>query len=136
MSDYISREELDIALDSLCDRVCAYSKKQRWVMCGSCPLGSAFDVVEELPAADVVERKRGEWNFTWHSMFKEYLPTCSCCGRLSAFKYNFCPECGADMRQDPLAEKPCDNCSQDKCTIAETGSCEEARMVTDGQDEA
>ena len=55
MSDYISREDTTNALDALCDRTCPYSKKQRASMCGACTLGGAFDVVEEMPAADVLE---------------------------------------------------------------------------------
>ena len=39
------------ALDALCDRECEYSKQQRGVMCGACRLGSAFDVIDELPSA-------------------------------------------------------------------------------------
>ena len=49
--DCISRQAAIEALDALCDRECEYSKKQRSVMCGACHLGSAFDVVEQLPSA-------------------------------------------------------------------------------------
>ena len=38
------------ALDAVCDRECEYSKQQRSVMCGACRLGSAFDVIEQLPS--------------------------------------------------------------------------------------
>ena len=55
MSEYIDREKTVKALDKLCDRICQYSKKQRKFMCGACPLGDAFTVIEDdLPAADVV----------------------------------------------------------------------------------
>ena len=100
MTDYISREELDIALDSLCDRVCAYSKKQRWVMCGSCPLGSAFDVVEELPAADVVEQKYGKW--IEEEIRGDIRTVCSNCEEETGtiYEFNYCPNCGARMVTD------------------------------------
>ena len=44
---YIDREETIKALDRLCDRVCQYSKAQRYAMCGACPLGDAFDVIND-----------------------------------------------------------------------------------------
>lgn len=53
MSDCIDRKKALDALDELCNRVCPYSKKQRSAMCGACTLGGAFDVIEELLAADV-----------------------------------------------------------------------------------
>lgn len=90
--DLIDREQAMDALDALCDRVCGYSKKQRAVMCGACTLGSAFDVLEELPTAE----KTGSWTDTiehdgWF---------CSNCGSsiTSRYgKYSYCPECGARM---------------------------------------
>ena len=61
MTDYIDRETVVKALDSLCDRVCPYTKIQRSAMCGACPLGDAFIVIEDdIPAADVVEVVRCE----------------------------------------------------------------------------
>ena len=60
MSRYIDADALINRFDELCDSVCQYSKKQREVMCGACPLGSAFDVVDEFPTADVVEVVRCE----------------------------------------------------------------------------
>ena len=45
--DLIDRDVLSKSLDKLCDRVCQYSKAQRRVMCGACPLGDAFAVVED-----------------------------------------------------------------------------------------
>ena len=52
MDDLISRQAAIDALDKLCDRICEYSKKQRHTMCGACNLGSAFDVIDELPTAE------------------------------------------------------------------------------------
>jgi hypothetical protein len=51
MVDYIDRQAAIDALDALCDRECEYSKQQRSFMCGACRLGSAFDVIDELPSA-------------------------------------------------------------------------------------
>ena len=59
MIDYISKEVVINSLDKLCDRVCQYSKSQRYVMCGACPLGSAFDVIEGLPETNI-EAKEGK----------------------------------------------------------------------------
>ena len=55
--DLIDRGALSKSLDRLCDRVCPYSKAQRKVMCGACPLGDAFTVVEDdaptiIPASE------------------------------------------------------------------------------------
>ena len=53
-NDYISRDAVVDGLNKLCDRVCQYSKTQRYVMCSSCPLGDAFIVIEDdIPDADV-----------------------------------------------------------------------------------
>ena len=48
--DAVSREAVIDALDKHCDIVCEYSKKQRSVMCGACPMGTAFDVIDGLPS--------------------------------------------------------------------------------------
>lgn len=45
----INADDLIERLDAVCDTSCPYSKKQRSVMCGSCMLGSAFDVVDDMP---------------------------------------------------------------------------------------
>ena len=52
MGRLIDADALMDALDSLCDTVCQYSKVQRSVMCGSCPLGGACDVVDNAPTVD------------------------------------------------------------------------------------
>ena len=52
--DLVDRDELSKSLNRLCDRVCQYSKAQRKVMCGSCPLGDAFAVVED-DATTIIE---------------------------------------------------------------------------------
>ena len=54
MAEYIERSETVDALNRLCNRVCQYSKAQRKYMCGACPLGDAFTVIEDgISAADV-----------------------------------------------------------------------------------
>ena len=54
-----------------------------------------YRAIENLPAADVVERKKGKWIHFSKS------DKCSVCG-YDTGKYEaptwFCPKCGADMR--------------------------------------
>ena len=57
--DLIDRDALSKSLNALCDRVCQYSKAQRKVMCGACPLGDAFAVVED-DAPTIIEAEEGE----------------------------------------------------------------------------
>ena len=92
--DLIDREQAIDALDELCDRVCQYSKEQQAVMCGACPLGSAFDVVDNMPSAE----KTGKWLSTWH---KDEV-VCSNCRKYwilatDIYDYKYCPNCGARM---------------------------------------
>ena len=111
MAEYIDRQAAVDALARLCKRVCEYSEKQRQYMCGACPLGDAFTVIEDdLPAADVRPVVRGKWELSddrcWH--------TCSIGGadidvsvgllcyvdNEEVCNHNFCPNCGADMREE------------------------------------
>ena len=54
MVKYIDADKLKKDFDRLCDIVCQYSKKQRDVMCVSCPLGDAFELLDNQPAVEVV----------------------------------------------------------------------------------
>lgn len=106
MDDYIKRDHVINALNKLCDRVCQYSKAQRNVMCSACPLGDAFTVIEDdLPASDVRENMRGEWverkdiyTRKPDGEITSWEYKCSRCNQLAQLKYNFCFNCGADMR--------------------------------------
>ena len=61
------------------------------------PFSELVDTFAEIPSADVVEVKRGEWKV---DETHDYEPYCSLCGHepIAGEKYNYCPDCGADMR--------------------------------------
>jgi len=52
------------------------------------------EIVDEQPTADVVERKHGEW--IYKPMKGQF---CSVCDVQSVWKYNYCPNCGAEMKE-------------------------------------
>lgn len=55
-SEYIGRGILLNTLDEVCRVACPYSERRdiaQYVKCGACPLGSAFDFIDDIPAADV-----------------------------------------------------------------------------------
>lgn len=62
-------------------------------------LVAAFNDGYQHGLADAkTERKTGKWVKAWHSVFKAELPVCDYCGSYSPVKYNFCPNCGAEMK--------------------------------------
>lgn len=55
------------------------------------------NVLASIPSADVIEPKLGKWIYQFRdSENEEYR--CSKCGYPEAYKPNYCPNCGADMR--------------------------------------
>ena len=90
MSDYISR---DAAIDAVF---------------GAMADGRAiFPALNNLPVADVQEVVRGEWETVYDDFMKSHYDTCSCCGKeyFGARCFNFCPNCGADMRESKQESK-------------------------------
>lgn len=83
MTEYIKREDAIKAIE--------------WTWAGK----AAFDAIEELPAADVVERKTGKWN-CGDDMF-EYAICSSCkwdsgeAWEYARKQFNYCPNCGSKM---------------------------------------
>ncbi len=59
--------------------------------------GVIYSFLHDAPTADVVEVKHGEWKV---DETHDYEPYCSLCGHepIAGEKYNYCPDCGADMR--------------------------------------
>lgn len=70
------------------------------------PTKAAMKTIKEiaLHPANVVERKRGKWEVC--GTFDDFLK-CTCCGYKKPWNediFNFCPDCGADMREKTDAE--------------------------------
>jgi len=68
-------------------------------------LWKTLEIMDAQPTADVVERKKGKWIVEGHH--PNYLLRCSACqeiamwaGGISYIYPNFCPKCGADMREE------------------------------------
>lgn len=101
MSDYINRDEFIESKRFLYCENCSRRKNGNGKIvydigdapCRACGIGDVLDDVEDFPAADVVERKRGEWKVN-----SVYIK-CSVCGEaFMLIPQNYCPNCGAEMR--------------------------------------
>ena len=81
MDDYIKREALRDALYDA-DAITMNGVK----------------ILNQFPSSDVAPVKHGRWE-----RYGKNLGECSECGEVVAIKSNYCPNCGADMRENTNA---------------------------------
>lgn len=95
MVEYIEREMAKL-------RIFEYGVKHR----DNANIASACENLErhmnDIPAADVRPVRRGKWidhqEGRW--IYAKCYAKCSECGTVHDVKSNFCPSCGADMREE------------------------------------
>lgn len=105
MTDYISRQAAIDAIQSIVEPFAMIEPGTTRVIGAAVKDADVITVLESLPTADVRENVHGDWDFEEYPD-GYYHSECSICG--SWFKedvflnpYNFCPNCGADMRGEP-----------------------------------
>lgn len=93
--EYIERNEVIERIRRVYCLDCESMKRYGDACCDSCGIGDALNIIDDQPAADVVEVKQGEWIASY-----EEFCECSLCKYpvYAAWnKTNFCPNCGAKM---------------------------------------
>lgn len=100
MAEFIEREKAFNALLKLIPKV--DDDGYCWVI-----RGDAATAIDSIPAADMRPVVRGKWvtredvaPFKPDGEITSWSYKCSECGSLSRLKYNYCPSCGADMREE------------------------------------
>lgn len=88
MTDYINRDAVVMSI------LCA----------GKIGKQTCIDIIKRESAADVRPVVRGEWKTAWldHEAFGERPRVfyCSACNQITTFRTLYCPNCGADMREE------------------------------------
>lgn len=95
MAEYIKREDAEMALLERCKET-GYG--------GLTPddIRLVMWTPWRIPAADVRPVVRGKWITVKHPLYE-----CSICGAVYqdvGYGFNYCPNCGADMREPPKVE--------------------------------
>lgn len=89
MAEYIKREDAEEVVT-------------HFMHSGGFSVADFIYAISKIPAADVRPVVRGEWEWEMY----QYTPYCSICGGrgfpgpANGKKYNFCPNCGSDMREE------------------------------------
>lgn len=101
MTDNISREAVKDAICRACSIEGDFHKCDGYVEDSDwCEYMTA---IRAIPAADVRENKRGRWERIEPNDHYDFRCVCSNCRKYWIFgdekyDFNFCPNCGADMR--------------------------------------
>ena len=107
MSRYIDADALIFKLKTQ-DYSCAPDTLEDWTPedMTKCEIAD----IEHAPTADVRENVHGEW--LDHQNGRWIYAKCSICGTIHDTKTNFCPNCGAEMRDRDLNTGiiQCDEC--------------------------
>ena len=108
MADYIKRDDTINAIESLptwwADEGGYYGGMQQPRVALLEP-EDVINAIKNIPSADVAEVRHGKW-IEQEDGFGDTYYDCSCCGEPFCLiegtptdnMYNFCPNCGADMR--------------------------------------
>ena len=90
-----------------CEPCEAEKRDYNHVRCRACEAGDTLDWIEDAPTIDAVPVRRGKWLKYHHSYFGRHQCVCSECADSDYWKKyfcygneNFCPNCGADMREE------------------------------------
>lgn len=115
MAEYIDKSDTETVFREVRKRL--FAKKKDYVaiefLIRDQMLSAAEGIIHAMPAADVVERKRGEWEDVVSDDNEFLIHACSVCGhgyhmpfdfKGNIYFHNFCPNCGADMRDTPKEE--------------------------------
>ena len=94
MAEYIKREAAIKAMEKADYTLIANDAD-------SCKADYLRDIIESVPAADVVPVVHGRWEQTEAPFMNEY-EDCSVCGYRTVWghRFNYCPNCGAKMDGD------------------------------------
>lgn len=95
MSDYISREAVL--------KIIEYAESMNWTDSeAEIQAETDYDFFREMikaqPAVDVVEIKHGFWEQGDYYDMGDVCSECQYDSCIEPCKYNYCPDCGADMR--------------------------------------
>lgn len=105
MDDYINRDSFLTDMAKIHCTNCTRRKNANGKIvyeigdapCRACKIGDMLDCVDDYPAADVRENVPAEWILDDDDDYYE-LWKCSHCGKgIFDYRYDFCPNCGADM---------------------------------------
>lgn len=105
MAEYIEREAVERMLRY---DIPLLTWMHRSVNAAMKSMGATIERLDAIPAADVRPVVHGRWVETTNDVFHR-IPTCLVCGTETLIKYNFCPNCGAQMdapsRPEPSEEE-------------------------------
>ena len=89
MNDLISRQAAIAAIHNEFDECCVWDASGREI---------ADEVEKILDCVPSAEPKKGKWIDKGKNMMIRWQ--CPNCGRKDMHIYNYCPDCGIDMRED------------------------------------
>lgn len=96
MTELIDRQRAITEIESCFCSECYCGKDKS--MCGKCEYLYCIDILQQQPTIEAEPVRHGRWNEKGH---------CECCGYdmgsrvdkwTNVFDFQFCPNCGADMR--------------------------------------
>ena len=76
------------------ERHCAECNDYNGALCRFCEVQDILDEIDNSETIDAVPVVHGEW-----SSIPIGLWQCTRCAKIFDYAYNFCPNCGADMRR-------------------------------------
>lgn len=105
MSDYIKRDDVLTVLRTFKETLiteCTDDIRRDLAQCAGQALDGAASCVKVIPAADVAPVVRGKWEADRNRPGRYVCSECGLDMTLVLYEggpYNFCPRCGADMRE-------------------------------------